>query len=148
MLELLLDKAVLGSLVLALLVLVVLPRLVLISADKQTVPVYGPRYLPPFVRGILALYRLGADEDGFLHELRRDYPVAVCIPWPMQKTFVVGSRAIDQVYKAPAKTLSFVSSQCSLCRPNSTDSHVVPSSRSVEKCKRLPLAATIGTTGA
>lgn len=107
MLELLLDKGVLGSLVLALLVLV-LPRLVLISADKQALPVYGPRYLPPFVRGILALYRLGADEDGFLRELRRDYPVAVWIPWPMQQTFVVGSRAIDQVYKAPAKTLSFL----------------------------------------
>lgn len=109
MLELLLDKALLGSLAIALLVLVVLPRLGL-SADKRIcVPVYGPRYLPPFVRGILALYRLGADEDEFLHELRRDYPVAVWIPWPMQQTFVVGSRAIDQVYKAPAKTLSFVS---------------------------------------
>lgn len=148
MLELLLDKGVLGSLVLALLVLV-LPRLVLISADKQALPVYGPRYLPPFVRGILALYRLGADEDGFLRELRRDYPVAVWIPWPMQQTFVVGSRAIDQVYKAPAKTLSFVSSRYPLCRPNTwLIVTFLPSSRSVEKCKRLPLAATTGTTGA
>ncbi|GAA5975901.1 hypothetical protein JCM10908_005322 [Rhodotorula pacifica] len=102
------DSSQLGPFLLALLALVLLPRVIaLLSADKHTLPVYGPAYLPRFVRGILALYRLGADEDGFLLELRREYPVAVWIPWPMCQTFVVGSEAIDQVYKAPSKTLSF-----------------------------------------
>ncbi|GAA5878778.1 hypothetical protein JCM3774_005069 [Rhodotorula dairenensis] len=111
MLEAVFDRLIWAPLVLALVALVVVPRFARLPsgpADKRAgVPVYGPWYLPAFVRGVLALYRLGADEDRFLLALRRDYPVAVWIPWPMCQTFVLGSRAIDQVYKAPAKTLSF-----------------------------------------
>lgn len=121
MLETLSDMPVWAPLVLALVALVVIPRLAApeAAASPKLFPgmahqpaglrVYGPWYLPAFVRGILALYRLGADEDRFLLELRREHPVAVWVPWPMQQTFVLGSRAIDQVYKAQAKTLSFVS---------------------------------------
>ncbi|GAA6055170.1 hypothetical protein JCM3770_002217 [Rhodotorula araucariae] len=71
-------------------------------------PTYGPWWLPPFVRGALAAYRLGQDEDGFLLGLRRDYGTAVYIPYPMRQTVVLETQAIRRVYEAPQTTLSFL----------------------------------------
>lgn len=77
-------------------------------AVPTAAPVYGPAYLPPFVRGVLAAYRLGANEDEFLLSLRRDYGTAVYFPWPLCQTVILESNAIKRVYEAPSRILSFV----------------------------------------
>ncbi|KAL8279942.1 hypothetical protein RQP46_007792 [Phenoliferia psychrophenolica] len=91
----------------------ILTRLGLVKRAAATTgalvpPVYGPAYLPPFIRGILAAVRLGKDEDGFLISLRRDYGPVVYLPWPLGQYFVTSSSAIQRVYDTPSKTLSFV----------------------------------------
>ncbi|GAA5835857.1 hypothetical protein JCM9279_002121 [Rhodotorula babjevae] len=70
-------------------------------------PTFGPWWLPPFVRGLLAVYRLGQDEDAFLFAARREYGTIVWIPWPMRQHIVLDSEAIRRVYQAPEKSLSF-----------------------------------------
>uniref|UniRef100_A0A0K3CFE4 FGENESH: predicted gene_8.150 protein n=1 Tax=Rhodotorula toruloides TaxID=5286 RepID=A0A0K3CFE4_RHOTO len=77
------------------------------SSFSSTLPTYGPFFLPPFVRGLLAVYRLGADEDAFLQGLKRDYGAAVYIPWPMKTTFVLSIEGIRSVYAAPRRVLNF-----------------------------------------
>lgn len=71
-------------------------------------PVYGPWYLPSFVRGILAMIRLGADEDLFLLSLRRLYGPVVYLPWPLCQIFVLEGDVIQRVYSSPSTTLSFL----------------------------------------
>lgn len=71
-------------------------------------PVYGPAYLPPFIKGFLAAARLGQDEDAFLISLRRDYGPVVYLPWPLCQYFVTSNSAIQRVYDTPSRTLSFV----------------------------------------
>jgi hypothetical protein len=95
--------------------------------SSSNIPTYGPAFLPPFVRGILAVVRLGEDEDGFLLSLK-SYGPAVYIPWPMQQVrfpslslnsmprlilggtqyFVTDGEAIRAAYAAPTSVLSFV----------------------------------------
>ncbi|BGP14678.1 hypothetical protein JCM10213_006242 [Rhodosporidiobolus nylandii] len=70
-------------------------------------PTYGPCWLPHFARGLLAVVRLGKDEDAFLRSLREYGPV-VWLPWPMKQYFVTDGDAIRQVYEAPSKVLSFL----------------------------------------
>ncbi|BGP38715.1 hypothetical protein JCM10449v2_002650 [Rhodotorula kratochvilovae] len=83
-------------------------RLLAPRPSTPSAPTYGPWWLPPFVRGALAAYRLGRDEDGFLLSLRRDYGTAVWIPWPMRQTVILETKAIRRVYAAPEKILSFL----------------------------------------
>jgi hypothetical protein len=71
-------------------------------------PVYGPWYLPPFVRGIMAMLQLGANEDAFLLSARKLYGPVVYIPWPLSQVFVLDGELINTVYSTPSKTLSFV----------------------------------------
>lgn len=71
-------------------------------------PVYGPWYLPSFVCGILAMIRLGADEDLFLLSLRRLYGPVVYLPWPLCQIFVLEGDVIQRVYSSPSTTLSFL----------------------------------------
>ena len=75
---------------------------------KSSVPVYGPWYLPTFVRGIIAMIRLGQDEDEFLLSVRKVYGPVVYLPWPLDQIFVLEGQAIQNVYNSPASTLSFV----------------------------------------
>lgn len=101
--------------VLALLVafaIALVARILAPRSSPPTPPTYGRRWLPPFVRGALAAYRLGKDEDQFLLGLRRDYRTAVWLPWPLSQTIVLESEAIRRVYQAPEKTLSFVRHPC------------------------------------
>ncbi|KAK7437879.1 Cytochrome P450 [Stygiomarasmius scandens] len=72
-----------------------------------TAPVYGPWYLPAFMRGIMAMVKLGSDEDAFLLDCLHTYGPIVYIPWPMGQYFVMTSPAINKVYGAPQKSLSF-----------------------------------------
>ena len=97
-------SALLLALAAALAARVLAPR----PSTPPPAPTYGPWWLPPFVRGILAVIRLGKDEDGFLLAARRDYGTAVWIPWPMSQTIVLESEAIRRIYQAPEKSLSFV----------------------------------------
>ncbi|KAL8278647.1 hypothetical protein RQP46_008939 [Phenoliferia psychrophenolica] len=71
-------------------------------------PVYGPAYLPSFVRGVLGAIRLGKDEDTFLTSCRRDYGPLVYLPWPMSQHLITSASAIQRVYDTPSKVLSFV----------------------------------------
>ena len=71
-------------------------------------PVYGPWYLPPFVRGLMAMLHLGADEDDFLLSARKLYGPVFYIPWPLCQVFVLDGEVINSVYSSPSKTLSFL----------------------------------------
>jgi hypothetical protein len=71
-------------------------------------PVYGPCYLPPFVRGLMAMLHLGADEDDFLLSTRKLYGPVVYIPWPLCQVFVLDGEIINSVYSSPSQTLSFL----------------------------------------
>ncbi|KAL4258944.1 Cytochrome P450 superfamily protein [Pleurotus pulmonarius] len=70
-------------------------------------PVYGPWYLPYPIRGVLAMAKLGMDEDNFLLSLRRDYGPVVHLPWPLNQVFVLDGSLIQKVYGTPSSTLSF-----------------------------------------
>ncbi|KAG9225709.1 hypothetical protein CCMSSC00406_0007566 [Pleurotus cornucopiae] len=70
-------------------------------------PAYGPWYLPYPIRGLLAMAKLGMDEDNFLLSLRRDYGPVVHLPWPLNQIFVLDGTLIQKVYGAPSSTLSF-----------------------------------------
>ncbi|GAA5967488.1 hypothetical protein JCM11641_000564 [Rhodosporidiobolus odoratus] len=76
-------------------------------APSSRPPTYGPRYLPAFARGVLAIVQLGKDEDAFLKSLK-DYGPVVYLPWPMCQYFVTDGEAIRKTYEAPSKTLSFL----------------------------------------
>jgi hypothetical protein len=77
-------------------------------AGTQPPPVYGPCYLPPFVRGLMAMLHLSADEDDFLFSTRKLYGPVVYIPWPLCQVFVLDGEIINSVYSSPSQTLSFL----------------------------------------
>ncbi|KAF5345948.1 hypothetical protein D9758_011454 [Tetrapyrgos nigripes] len=77
------------------------------SSNSRTAPVYGLRYLPRFIRGFMAMVKLGVDEDGFLLDCLRTYGPIVYVPWPMAQYFVLTSPTINRLYATPQKTLSF-----------------------------------------
>ncbi|KAK4046122.1 hypothetical protein OIO90_006629 [Microbotryomycetes sp. JL221] len=62
---------------------------------RHNVPVYGPRYVPRFIRGIMAAVQLGRDEDGFLSLLERQYGPVVYLPWPLKQFFVLDNQTIQ-----------------------------------------------------
>jgi hypothetical protein len=76
--------------------------------ESPTPPVYGPWYLPSFVRGIIAMIQLGANEDAFLLSARRLYGPVVYIPWPLCQIFVLDGAVIQNVYSSPSSRLSFL----------------------------------------
>ncbi|THU98119.1 cytochrome P450 [Dendrothele bispora CBS 962.96] len=78
------------------------------SPKGPNAPVYGPWYLPSFIRGMIAMVKLGSDEDAFLLDCLNTYGPIVYIPWPMAQYFVMTSSAINRVYATPQKTLSFL----------------------------------------
>ena len=72
-------------------------------------PTFSVPWCPSFLAGLVAIIRLGADEDAFLRSLQQKYGSVVYLPWPLQQYFVLEAETIDQVYKASSKVLSFVS---------------------------------------
>jgi len=100
----------LGLLLIAVIAIIVAQ---VVSSSRQSKslapPCFNIPFLPPFLCGIIAIIRLGADEDGFLQSLRKQYGPAVYLPWPMSQYFVLDAPSIEQVYRAPSKVLSFVS---------------------------------------
>lgn len=79
------------------------------SKSSSAPPTYGPWYLPAFVRGGLAAYRLGDDEDGFLVRTAKEYGPVVYLPWPLCQYFVLDGDVVQRVYETPSSSLSFVS---------------------------------------
>jgi hypothetical protein len=77
-------------------------------------PVYGPWYFPRFIRGFMAMARLGTDEDAFLHSIRQQYGPVVYLPWPLCQIFVLDGDIIQRVYALPTTTLSFAPIRVSL----------------------------------
>ncbi|GAA6058633.1 hypothetical protein JCM10212_004044 [Sporobolomyces blumeae] len=86
-------------------------RLVSTRQDPSSAPPtfrYFHPLVPTFLSGLVAVVKLGKDEDEFLRELYDEYGGVVYLPWPMQRYFVLETQAIEQVYRAPSKTLSFM----------------------------------------
>ncbi|GAA5961005.1 hypothetical protein JCM3765_006500 [Sporobolomyces pararoseus] len=71
-------------------------------------PTFSLPFCPSFLAGLVAIIRLGADEDGFLRSLQQKYGSVVYLPWPLQQYFVLEAETIDQIYKASPKVLSFL----------------------------------------
>ncbi|SCV72527.1 BQ2448_4064 [Microbotryum intermedium] len=88
------------------------------GAHDAVPPTYGPLYLPAFVRGILAAYRLGKDEDEFLSSLKRTYGPIVYLPWPFKQYFVNDPATAAKVWETSTSILAFapirMSMQCSV----------------------------------
>ncbi|KAM0749646.1 cytochrome P450 [Meredithblackwellia eburnea MCA 4105] len=77
------------------------------TENTKKPPTYGPSYLPPFIRGIIAAINIGKDEDSFLVHLHRNYGPVVYIPWPLAQYFVTSGNVVQTVYDTPARILSF-----------------------------------------
>ncbi|KAK4052113.1 hypothetical protein OIV83_002407 [Microbotryomycetes sp. JL201] len=71
-------------------------------AAPLRVPMYGPTWLPPFIRGIMAAVKLGQDEDEFLMAANKQYGPAVYLPWPLKQYFVTDADEIQRVYESKA----------------------------------------------
>jgi len=71
-----------------------------------TPQVYGPWYLPSFVRGIMAMIQLGSNEDAFLLSVRQLYGPVVYFPWPLCQVIVLEGTLMNSVYSSPSSSLS------------------------------------------
>ncbi|ORY90686.1 cytochrome P450 [Leucosporidium creatinivorum] len=90
----------------------ILPGLVWLVAlwspsSSATTSVYGPRWLPRFVRGILAAYRLGVDEDAFLLSVHHQFGGVCYLPWPLCQYLVTDGASIQKIYDTSSKSLAF-----------------------------------------
>jgi hypothetical protein len=96
-------------------------------------PIYRPCYLPPFVRGLMAMLQLGADGNAFLLTARKLYGPVVHIPWPIFPVFVLDGEVINSIYSCPSETLPFLPIRVSIQHSSFGTSKVITRSPIVHK---------------